>query len=193
MSEKGGIRRAVFLDRDGVLNVEGGDYITRPEMLHLLPGVAEAVARLNEAGWLVVVVTNQSAVGRGYMDLAMLEAVHNHLREAIAAGGGRIDALYSCPHSPEEGCSCRKPAPGLLLRAASEHDIALSRSYIVGDSSRDIAAGHAVGCVTVLVLSGHTRAYVPCAFPAPQPQCVCADLPSAVNWILSVEAANPGA
>ncbi|CCW34496.1 histidinol-phosphate phosphatase family protein [Chthonomonas calidirosea] len=186
------IKRAVFLDRDGVLSVEGGDYVTRPELLRVLPRVGEAIGRLNRADFRVIIVTNQSAVGRGLMTVGDLEEVHARLRAEIASEGGRIDAVYFCPHRPEEGCSCRKPAPGMLLRAAEEYDIELPRSYMVGDSPKDIAAGAAVGSRTVLVLSGHTRAYEPSRFAAPQPECVCADLWNAVEWILSVEAADSG-
>lgn len=184
--------RAVFLDRDGVLSVEGGDYVTRPELLRMLPRVGEAIERLNRANFRVMIVTNQSAVGRGLMTLDDLAEVHTRLQSEVALEGGRIDAVYFCPHRPDEGCSCRKPAPGMLLRAAAEHEIDLHRSYMIGDSPKDIAAGASVGCRTVLVLSGHTRAYEPCRFPAPQPECVCADLWNAVEWILSVEATDTG-
>lgn len=176
-------RRAVFLDRDGVLSVEGGEYVTCPEKLRLLPGVGQAVARLNGAGYPVFVYTNQAGVGRGYMTLEALDAVHVRMRQEIEAAGGKIEAVYACPHAPDSGCACRKPLPGMLLQAAQEHAIDLSQSYAVGDSPRDIAAGKAAGCHTVLVLSGHTTTYSRDTFPAPQPDLIFADLVQATDWL----------
>ncbi|HZO92016.1 MAG TPA: D-glycero-beta-D-manno-heptose 1,7-bisphosphate 7-phosphatase [Chthonomonadaceae bacterium] len=183
MREAGSERRAVFLDRDGVLTVEGGAYVTRPDALHLLPGAAEAVARLTAAGWPVIVITNQAGVGRGYLSLEELEAVHARLRAEIETAGGRLTAIYACPHCPEEGCDCRKPRPGLLRQAAADLGLDLCASYMVGDSPRDIAAGHAVGCRTILVLTGHTRQYDPATFPPPHPDFVFADLAAAADWL----------
>jgi len=176
--------RAVFLDRDGVLTAETGAYITRPEALQLLPGAAEAVARLTAAGWPIFVVTNQAGVGRGALTAASLEAIHARLRSAVEAAGGALTAIYACTHAPEAGCACRKPLPGLLLQAAAEHDLDLSACILIGDSPRDIAAGHAAGCHTVLVLTGHTAAYDPSAFPPPPPDAVFPDLPAAASWLL---------
>src|SRR5262245_24047962 len=111
-------RRAVLLDRDGVLTAETGEYITRPEDLHLLPGAAEAVVRLNRAGWRVAVVTNQAGVGRGFLTLDALDAIHQKLQADLAASGGELAGIFFCPHHPDENCPCRKPRPGLLIQAA---------------------------------------------------------------------------
>lgn len=176
-------RRAVFLDRDGVLSVEGGEYVTCAEKLRLLPGVGDSVARLNAASYVVIVFTNQAGVGRGCMTQQALDEIHTRMKREIGDAGGVIEAIYACTHAPESGCACRKPLPGMLLQAAREYDIDLTRSYAVGDSPRDIAAGHAAGCQTVLVLSGHTREYDAPDFPAPQPDYVFPHLIAATDWL----------
>jgi D-glycero-D-manno-heptose 1,7-bisphosphate phosphatase len=176
------VRRAVFLDRDGVLNVEGG-YVVRPEDLQLLPGAAEAVARLSRAGWAIFVFTNQAGVGRGYLTLATMHAIHERLKAEIARAGGTLTGIYACPHHPDDICECRKPKPGMLLEAAREHGLDLSLCWAVGDSPRDIAAAQQAGCHTILVLTGHTRSYDTAGFPAPQPDHVFADLAAAAEWL----------
>lgn len=173
----------VFLDRDGVVTVESGDYVTSAAALTLLPGAPEAIVRLNAAGWRVVVVTNQAGVGRGHLSIEQLETIHAHLRDTIRGAGGDLDAVYACPHRPEDGCDCRKPKSGLLRGAAADLRLDLAHSFMVGDSPRDIAAGHAAGCTTVLVMTGHTKCYSPTTFPPPQPDMVMADLPAASEWI----------
>jgi len=151
----------VFLDRDGVLTVDSG-FIDRPEKLELLPGVAEAMALLHRRGIRCVVTTNQSIVARGLCTMAMLGTIHDRLRVKIAAGGGKIDAIYACPHHPEthhgEGvpelrraCRCRKPAPGLLFCARRELGLNLAACIIVGDQTSDVRAGRAAGIRTVLL------------------------------------------
>lgn len=154
------LRPAIFFDRDGTLTVEK-DWIVRPDELELLPGAAEAVRAARDAGYATVVVTNQSAVARGMIDEAELAAIHAHLAELLAARGAALDAVYACPHHPTEGvgarkveCECRKPKPGLLLRAARELGLDLARSFIVGDAERDVAAGAACGVRGILVATG---------------------------------------
>ena len=175
------MNRAVFLDRDGVLNTDSG-YIFRPEDLHLLPGAANAVRLLNASGWRVIVFTNQSGVARGMMTQEMLDAVHDRLRAEIAAAGGRLDAIYACPHGPDSNCECRKPRAGLLRQAAQEHEIDFAASFVIGDTPRDLTAGQEVGCRTILVLSGHTTHYETKTF-VPTPDYVFADLAAAAEWI----------
>lgn len=138
---------AAFLDRDGVLNhrIPGDTYVTRPEELVVLPHAAEGVRELARRGYLTVVVTNQRGVGRGLMSLDDLEAVHQRLHRELSRGGARLDAIYACPHDRDAGCACRKPRPGLLLQAARELDLDLSRSLLVGDSDHDLEAGRAAG------------------------------------------------
>jgi D-glycero-D-manno-heptose 1,7-bisphosphate phosphatase len=156
-------REAVFLDRDGTL-IEEVNYLATPEQVLLLPGAADAVRRLNDAGVLVVVVTNQAGVARGYFPESRVGAVHAHISALLAECGARIDAFYHCPHHPTAGvgayrvvCECRKPKPGLLLTAARELDIDLSRSWMIGDKPCDAEAGIAAGCRAILVRTGHGR------------------------------------
>ena len=148
------MKRLVLLDRDGTINVER-HYLSSPEELQLLPGAAPGIRLLRELGLPVVVVTNQSAVGRGYFDMARLEQVHGRLRELLAEEGAAVDAIYVCPHRPDEGCSCRKPAPDLARQAAEAFGADLARSFVVGDKVCDVELGRQVGAVTILVRTGY--------------------------------------
>ncbi len=147
---------AVFLDRDGTINVDTG-YVSSPGDVRLLPGAGEAVARLNRAGRRVIVVSNQSGLARGMFDERTLEKIHDRLRELLAAEGARLDAIYVCPHLAEGAaaarygidCDCRKPADGLLRRAAEQWGVDLAASWMVGDSERDVEAGRRAGCRTI--------------------------------------------
>ncbi|MBS1841111.1 MAG: HAD family hydrolase [Acidobacteria bacterium] len=145
--------RAVFLDRDGVINRKApeGQYITRWEEMELLPGVVHAIQQFGKAGFKIVVVTNQRCVAKGLLTPAELEELHRRLTELLASHGAVIDAIYYCPHEKSDGCSCRKPAPGMLLVAAREHGISLKESWMVGDSPSDLQAGKSAGCKTALV------------------------------------------
>jgi heptosyltransferase-2 len=145
----------VFLDRDGTVNRDTG-YITSPQELDLFPGVVEAVARLNRAGARVVLVTNQSAIARGFMTVDQLQTIHAVLLSRLEAGGARLDAVYYCPHHPNDGCRCRKPQPAMIHRAAADLALDLSRAYVIGDQPRDIELARQVGARAVLVLSGQT-------------------------------------
>jgi D-glycero-D-manno-heptose 1,7-bisphosphate phosphatase len=156
-------RAAIFLDRDGTICEEVG-YVNHLSRSRLLPGSLEAIRLINQAGLLAVVTTNQSGVARGYFSEDLVEAVHAQLLSAVSSGGARLDAIYHCPHHPSEGsppwraaCDCRKPKPGMILRAAREHGIDLAGSYVVGDSVVDIEAGAAAGLPGVLVLTGYGR------------------------------------
>ncbi len=145
---------AIFLDRDGTLNFDYG-WITSPEKIELLAGAAEAVRAIHEAGFLAVLVTNQPVIARGECTEADMAAIHERLALLLARGGARLDAIYYCPHHPDAGsrCDCRKPAPGLLERAARELDIDRARSWMIGDSERDLGAAAAFGIPGVLVES----------------------------------------
>jgi len=152
---------AVFLDRDGTINEEVG-YLDRIEKLRLIPGAAEAIRLLNKSGMKAIVITNQSGVARGFYDEAFVEKTHAHLREVLRAEGAFLDGLYFCPHHPTEGrgeylrvCGCRKPAPGLLLRAAKELRLDLARSYMVGDTLKDVETGARAGVRGILVRTGY--------------------------------------
>lgn len=155
-------RPAVFIDRDGTIIEEVG-YLSDPDEIVLLPGAAGAVRALNEAGFLVIVITNQAGIARGYFDSEVVEAIHERLSEKLEKDGAFIDAFYYCPHHPEYPnkdlgeCDCRKPLPGMLLRAARELDIDLSNSYMIGDTAKDIEAGLRAGCKSILVLTGYGR------------------------------------
>ncbi|HTX91547.1 MAG TPA: HAD family hydrolase [Anaerolineales bacterium] len=151
---KVGLKPAVFLDRDGTINVERG-YITDPKLVELYPGVGKALGDLISLGYLVVIVSNQSAIGRHLMDNEQLVRVNEKLWDLLAQSGARYDALYYCPHAPEEACECRKPKAGLILQAACDLQIDLSSSYVVGDKLLDVQAGLTIGCRTILVLTGH--------------------------------------
>ena len=144
--------KAVFIDRDGTM-ARDANYCSRPEDFELLHGAAEGIKLLNEHGFKVVVVTNQSGIARGYFTEETLEAIHRKMIEELARGGARIDAIYYCPHHPDENCQCRKPKPKMLLDATADLGIDLSRSYVVGDLDMDIKMGQQVGCKTVLVRS----------------------------------------
>ena len=141
------MKKAFFLDRDGVINEEV-DYLSDPDKAVILPGVAAALRRLHEAGFLAIVVTNQSGVARGMYEEADVHAVHERIRELLARDGAVIDRFYYCPHHPKFGspCDCRKPEPGMILAACRELDIDPARSAMVGDRLSDIAAGRAAGC-----------------------------------------------
>ncbi|MDI7275161.1 MAG: D-glycero-beta-D-manno-heptose 1,7-bisphosphate 7-phosphatase [Anaerolineae bacterium] len=149
--------RAVFLDRDGVINENREDYVKSWDEFSFLPGALEALRRLAASPLLIVVVTNQAAIGRGLVSADMVHEVNRRMIEEIEATGGRVDALYLCPHNRDESCECRKPKPGLLIQAAQEMGIDLGQSYCVGDKLSDLEAGRAVGCGGVLVLTGVGR------------------------------------
>jgi len=151
--------KAVFLDRDGVINrkADAPGYITRWEQMHILPGVAEAISLLHSADYRVLMVTNQRCVAKGLISIADLGHLHERLLTTLAQSGAIIDAIYFCPHDIEPPCSCRKPAPGMLLEAAREHGIALSQSWMVGDSDSDIEAGKRAGCKTGQIWGGQAQ------------------------------------
>jgi D-glycero-D-manno-heptose 1,7-bisphosphate phosphatase len=142
--------RAAFLDRDGVINRKApeGQYVTRWEDFHLLPGVVEGIAELNRAGLNVIVVTNQRCVAKGLLTEAELKKLHQRMSDHLAQAGATIDAIYYCPHELEPPCRCRKPAPGMLLEAAHSRGLDLATSWMIGDSDNDILAGKNAGCRT---------------------------------------------
>jgi D-glycero-D-manno-heptose 1,7-bisphosphate phosphatase len=183
-------RAALFLDRDGVINEEV-EYLRDPARVALLPGVAAAIAAMNQAGIPVVVVTNQSGLARGMYDAAALAAVTARVGELLAAGGARLDATYHCPHHPDGTvaalavtCACRKPRPGMLLDAARDLDLDLARSVVVGDKPSDLGAARAAGCAAVLVRTGYGAASERALAPGDH-DAVFADLAAAVPWLLA--------
>jgi D-glycero-D-manno-heptose 1,7-bisphosphate phosphatase len=151
-------RPAVFLDRDGVINQDRTDYIKSWSEFTFVEGALDALRCLAVSPYAVVVVSNQSAVGRGLISQDVVDDIHRHMVEAVRRAGGRIDAVYYCPHAPNAGCACRKPRPGLILRAAREMDLDLHASWLVGDNLRDLQAAIAAGVRPVLVQTGHGKA-----------------------------------
>ena len=146
--------KLVVLDRDGVINTDSDQYIKSPEEWKPIAGSLEAIARFTQAGFRVVVATNQSGVGRGLFDMATLNAMHDKMHKAVSQLGGRIDAVFFCPHAQEAGCACRKPKPGMLLEIAERFDLALAGVPAIGDSLRDLQAASAAGARPILVLTG---------------------------------------
>jgi D-glycero-D-manno-heptose 1,7-bisphosphate phosphatase len=146
--------KLVILDRDGTINEDRDDFVKGPGEWVPIPGSLEAIARLNHAGWHVVVATNQSGLARGLFDMAALNAIHARMNRELAEMGGRIDAVFFCPHGPGDGCTCRKPLPGLFTTIAERYGISLRDAHAVGDSLRDLQAGLAAGCLPHLVRTG---------------------------------------
>ncbi|MFN2543299.1 MAG: D-glycero-alpha-D-manno-heptose-1,7-bisphosphate 7-phosphatase [Actinomycetota bacterium] len=153
-SPGGSRRRFVILDRDGTIIEERG-HLADPAGVALIPGSAAAIRRLRSLGLGLVVVTNQSVVGRGMVDQAGLEAIHERMRSLLEAEGASVDGVYHCPHLPEAGCACRKPSPELVERAARDLDFDPGASFVVGDHASDVEMGRRVGATTLLVLTGH--------------------------------------
>ncbi len=147
--------KLLIVDRDGVLNHDSPDYIKSPDEWCPIPGSLEAVARLNRAGWRVVVATNQSGLHRGLFDVEALSAIHSELQRRVAAAGGHLEAIFFCPCLPEEGCACYKPAPGMLREIAARLHVSLETVPFVGDSLRDLEAAAAAGALPVLVRTGN--------------------------------------
>ena len=151
--------KLIILDRDGTINEDRDDFVKTPDEWVPIPGALEAIARLNHAGWHTVIVTNQSGLGRGLFDMSTLNAMHLKMNEALAKHGGRIDAVFFCPHTPEEQCDCRKPLPGLMLLVGERYGLNLKDVAVVGDSLRDLLAGVAAGCPTHLLRTGKAAQY----------------------------------
>ena len=183
--------KLVILDRDGTINEDSAEFIKSPQEWMPLPGALEAVARLNHAGWHVVVASNQSGLGRGLFDVSTLNEIHTKMHSLLAAVGGRVDAVFYCPHAHNEGCRCRKPEPGLFEQIAERYGLDLSGVPTVGDSARDVVAGATAGCEPHLVLTGKGAAYrgrnLPDTFP--QATQVHEDLAAFADFLIARQAA----
>jgi D-glycero-D-manno-heptose 1,7-bisphosphate phosphatase len=176
---------AVFLDRDGTINEEMG-YINHLSRFRLLPQAVPAIRRLNAAGLKVVLITNQSGAARGYFPASLVDEIHAHLIQVLAAGGAHLDGIYTCLHGPDDDCVCRKPQPTLMTQAARDLDLDLSRSYAVGDRYRDIETAANAGVKGILVLTGYGLGeyeYLRHTWPTP-PVHIAPNLMEAVEWIL---------
>jgi D-glycero-D-manno-heptose 1,7-bisphosphate phosphatase len=146
--------KLIVLDRDGVINQDSDQFIKTPEEWRVVPGSLEAIARLNHAGYRVVVATNQSGIGRGLFDMAMLNSIHEKMHKALAHAGARLDAVFFCPHTADARCDCRKPKPGMLAEIGRRFNTELTGVPCVGDSLRDLQAAEAAGAQPILVLTG---------------------------------------
>jgi D-glycero-D-manno-heptose 1,7-bisphosphate phosphatase len=164
--------KLIILDRDGTINEDRDDYVKGPDEWIPIPGALEAIARLNHAGWHTVVATNQSGLGRGTFDMATLNAMHAKMNHLLAKHGGRIDAVFFCPHAPSEACNCRKPLPGLFEQIGERFDVSMRDVPVVGDSLRDLQAGVSVGCQPHLVRTGKAGAMTDAEIGA-----LCAQVP----------------
>lgn len=151
--------KLVILDRDGTINSDSDEFVKSPDEWLPLPGTLEAIARLNHAGWHAVIASNQSGLGRGLFDVVSLNAMHAKMHKLLALQGGRIDAVFFCPHTAEEHCRCRKPLPGLFEQIGARFGVQLGGVPTVGDSVRDMQAGAAAGCEPHLVLTGKSEKY----------------------------------
>ncbi len=188
------MNRAVFLDRDGTIIHDVG-YLNHPDRLSLIPGALESIRMLRAWGYLVVVVTNQAGIAKGLIEPDMLPEIHRAFAALLRQGGAEVDGIYFCPHHPEgcveqyaRACSCRKPAPGMLLQAADDHDIDLTRSYVVGDKVSDVQLGHNAGAAAIMVLTGYGREHLN-SYPAGcrPPDFICSNLFEAAQWVLQQE------
>ena len=162
--------KLVILDRDGTINIDSDDYIKSALEWEPLPGAMQAIAELNHSGWRVVVATNQSGIGRGLFDITALNAMHDKMNRLLAVHGGRVDAIFYCPHSPEEECTCRKPLPGLFEQIAERFGVDLKGVPAVGDSLRDMQAAAAVGCELHAVRTGKAEKALANGLPDTWPQ-----------------------
>ncbi|MEI8372882.1 MAG: HAD family hydrolase [Planctomycetota bacterium] len=173
-------RRFVVLDRDGTIIVER-QYLSSPDQVGLLPGAGAGLRAMRDLGLGLVIVTNQSAVGRGFFDMARLEEIHGRLRELLLIDGVELDGIYVCPHTPEDGCDCRKPLPGLLIQASRELGFDPAHALVIGDKPCDIELGQAVGATTLLVRTGYGAEHE--AARSVMPDYVAEDLVEAAKFV----------
>ncbi len=181
--------RAVFMDRDGTVSEEVG-YMYHAGLYKPFPWAGPAIRKINEMGMKAVLITNQSGIGRGYFKETVVDEVHSILQIELERHDARLDAIYICPHHPDAGCECRKPNPGMLIRAQRELDIDLKNSFVIGDKYVDIDVAYAVGAKSILVLTGYGRQQLEeHGTAAKQPHLIAENLLDAVNRILSEDAA----
>ena len=172
-------KRFALLDRDGTL-IKEKNYLRDPDQLELIPGAAAALKRLQNGGWGICVVTNQSGIARGYFDLEQLQRVHRRLADELAMYDVVLDGIYICPHSPQDGCHCRKPSPGMIDQAVAVHGFDPRQAWVVGDKEVDIGLGHAAGAKSILVRTGYGKSYE----SETTADLVADDLSEAVDFIL---------
>lgn len=176
------MEKVVFLDRDGTISRDSINHIKSWEEFHFLPHAKQGLRLLHEHGFHVIIITNQSVIARKMVTPAELERIHRNMIHEIEEAGGRVDAVYFCPHHPDDGCMCRKPKPGLLLQAIKAHAINPNRSYMVGDRLMDVEVGKAVGCKTVLI--ENERGVSELKQSTCKPDFIAHDLVDVANWII---------
>jgi D-glycero-D-manno-heptose 1,7-bisphosphate phosphatase len=179
-------KKVVFLDRDGVINKDSPEYIKGWSEFEFLPGSLAAIQELTSSGFEIIIITNQSAINRNIITKDQLETMHIRLHKAVASNGGKIKDIFFCPHTPEEGCNCRKPKPGLIYRAQHKYQIDLAHSAMVGDSAKDIECAKRAGCkYAILVKTGNgVEAENILSAKAIVPDYVAQDLLAAANWTM---------
>jgi D-glycero-D-manno-heptose 1,7-bisphosphate phosphatase len=180
--------KLLILDRDGTLNRSRDDYVASPDEWEALPGALEAVARLNQGGWRVAIATNQSGIGRGLFDVESLNAIHAKMHRQLAAVGARVEAIFFCPHAPEDGCHCRKPQPGLFEQIGQRFGVPLADVPVAGNALRHVQAGASAGCPTHLLLTGqseHLRSADDASLDLPPHTRVHQDLSAFADWLLA--------
>lgn len=181
------IDKVIFLDRDGVINYDSPHYIKSWDEYEFLPGSLEAMVALSRAGYHLILITNQSMIGRGMVPLAVLENMHHRMRKAVESAGGSVFDIFYCPHHPDDDCDCRKPEPGMIFQAKTRHGIDLLRSVMIGDNAKDVLCGQNAGCgATVLVQTGSgVEAQKNLAGIGAAPTATVADLSAAAKMILA--------
>ncbi len=185
----------VLLDRDGVINEDSPDYIKNWSEFHFIPGSLDALAVLHSHGYQVVIITNQSIIGRNMVDPSTLAETHRNLIQAVEADGGKIRDIFFCPHTPDDGCKCRKPAPGLILNAQKKFGFDLAETAMIGDSEKDMLAARNAGCGrAVLVSTGNgNKAREALDRKGKTPDHIAANLKGAVEWLVAQDGDTPGA
>jgi len=185
--------KTIFLDRDGVINENlNNDYVKRWDEFRFLPKAKEAIKILTDADWSIIIISNQAGIGRGIVSAQAVEEINTRMIDEIERCGGKVKAVYYCPHRPDENCECRKPKPGMLLRAAREFGIELSKSYLIGDSITDIQAGAQAGCTTVLVKTGWGKEHLEKRGEwSVNPNYIASDLCEAAELLLSLDYSDP--
>jgi|TARA_B100002049_G_scaffold132474_1_gene98053 D-glycero-D-manno-heptose 1,7-bisphosphate phosphatase len=148
--------KAIFLDRDGVINKERKDYVKSVEEFQIIDNIPKVIKILKEKGFVVIVITNQSAINRGLVTIETLNEIHNHLQKILKDNNTSIDDFYFCPHIPDENCQCRKPNPGMLIKAVQDHDIDMNQSFMIGNSLTDVQAAQKAGCKGILLNQNQT-------------------------------------
>jgi len=185
------VTKAVFLDRDGIICKDRDDYVKSWDEFVWIPGARKALKRLSGNHRMVIVITNQSAVGRGLASRLSVEDIHQRMMRGVRQAGGKIEKVYYCPHRPEDDCNCRKPKPGLLLKAAKDFALDLKSSYFVGDSLSDMEAGRHVGCTTIMVKNDKKTGSVRNLLrDKTRPDYIVSDLSEAVDLILKLDSAE---